>query len=61
MRTATGFSPRVSSGNTLFTLLGFMGVYALLTILFLFLVYREIEHGPEPEESSRQPLAVAAD
>jgi len=61
MRTATGFSPRVSSGNTLFTLLGFMGLYALLTILFLFLVYREIEHGPEPEESNRQPLAVAAD
>jgi cytochrome d ubiquinol oxidase subunit I len=61
MRTATGFSPRVSGGNTLFTLLGFMGMYALLTILFLFLVYREIEHGPEPAESNRQPLAVAAD
>jgi hypothetical protein len=24
-----------------------MGIYALLAILFLFLFYREIEHGPE--------------
>ncbi len=49
MRTAQGFSSRVSSGNTLFTLLGFMGLYMLLGILFLFLVHREIEHGPERE------------
>ncbi len=47
MRTAAGPSPRVSAGNGLFTLLGFMGMYALLSILFLFLIYREIEHGPE--------------
>ena len=49
MRTATGFSPHVSAGNTLFTLIGFMGIYTVLAILFLFLVYREIEHGPEHE------------
>jgi cytochrome d ubiquinol oxidase subunit I len=48
MRTADGFSSRVSSGNTLFTLLGFMGMYGLLAILFLFLMRREFEHGPEP-------------
>jgi cytochrome d ubiquinol oxidase subunit I len=47
MRTATGISPRVSGGNVLFTLIGFTGIYALLSILFLFLMYREIEHGPE--------------
>jgi cytochrome d ubiquinol oxidase subunit I len=47
MRTANGVSPRVSSGNALFTLIGFMGMYAVLAILFLFLVYREIEHGSE--------------
>jgi cytochrome bd ubiquinol oxidase subunit I len=49
MRTAVGFSPRVSAGNGLFTLLGFMGMYFLLGILFLFLVLREIEQGPHPE------------
>ena len=48
MRTAAGVSPRVSAANGLFTLLGFMGLYLVLGILFLFLVRREIEHGPEP-------------
>ena len=49
MRTAEGASPRVVAGNGLFTLLGFMGMYTVLSILLLFLIYREIEHGPEPE------------
>ncbi len=47
MRTSEGTSPYVSAGNGLFTLLGFMGLYTLLGILFLFMVHREIEHGPE--------------
>jgi cytochrome d ubiquinol oxidase subunit I len=47
MRTMDGASPRVSSGNGLFTLLGFMGLYMVLGILFLFLVAREVAHGPE--------------
>ena len=47
MRTAAGLSPHVSSGNGLFTLLGFMGLYMVLGILFLVLVWHEIDHGPE--------------
>ena len=47
MRTDQGYSTMVSAGNGLFTLLGFMGMYTVLSILFLFLVYREIDHGPE--------------
>lgn len=46
MRTSAGISPLVSAGNVWFTLLGFLGLYTILGILFLFLVYREIEHGP---------------
>ncbi len=30
MRTAAGFSPHVSPGNALFTLIGFMGIYTVL-------------------------------
>ncbi|HTA70864.1 MAG TPA: cytochrome ubiquinol oxidase subunit I [Bryobacteraceae bacterium] len=52
MRTGQGFSSRVSAGNTLFTLLGFMGLYMVLGILFLFLVHREIDHGPAPEPAA---------
>ncbi|HTZ96798.1 MAG TPA: cytochrome ubiquinol oxidase subunit I [Terriglobales bacterium] len=46
MRTADGYSKTVSAGNGMFTLLGFMGMYMVLGILFLFLVRREIELGP---------------
>ena len=49
MRTVDGYSKTVSAGNGLFTLLGFMGMYTVLGILFLFLVRREIERGPEAE------------
>jgi cytochrome bd ubiquinol oxidase subunit I len=52
MRTADGISPRVSASNGLFTLLGFMGLYLVLGILFLFLVHREIEQGPAAEPAS---------
>jgi cytochrome bd ubiquinol oxidase subunit I len=47
MRTANGASPRVGAGNVWFTLIGFMGMYGVLAILWLFLVWREIEIGPE--------------
>jgi cytochrome d ubiquinol oxidase subunit I len=47
-RISDGVSANVSAGSVLFTLIGFMGMYALLSMLFLFLMSREIEHGPEP-------------
>jgi cytochrome d ubiquinol oxidase subunit I len=50
MRTSEGVSPQVSSGNAWFTLIGFLGMYTVLSILFLFLVYRVIERGPEEAE-----------
>jgi cytochrome d ubiquinol oxidase subunit I len=55
MRTSEGFSDTVSASNGLFTLLGFMGLYTLLGLLFTVLVYREIANGPDP----KAPAAVA--
>ncbi len=52
MLTADGYSKQVSAGNGMFTLLGFMGMYTVLGILFLFLVRREIEHGPIADRAS---------
>ena len=46
MLTRDGYSKTVSAGNGTFTLLGFLGMYTVLGILFLFLVRREIEAGP---------------
>jgi cytochrome d ubiquinol oxidase subunit I len=40
----------VAAGNAWFTLIGFMGMYTVLAILWLFLIYREIEEGPGPDE-----------
>jgi cytochrome d ubiquinol oxidase subunit I len=51
LRTARGVSTQVSAGNALFTLLGFLGIYGVLSILFLFLIYEQIARGPEPEAS----------
>ena len=56
MRTSDGSSELVSAGNTLFTLLGFMGMYGLLSLLFFFVTHREIDRGPAPE-----PVAGNAD
>ena len=53
MRTADGYSKMVSAGNGMFTLLGSLGMYTVLGILFLFLVRREIEHGPGGEAVSQ--------
>jgi hypothetical protein len=39
-----------------------MGMYTVLSILVLFLVYRELEHGPEPvvvEGNKLKPLVEA--
>jgi cytochrome bd-type quinol oxidase subunit 1 len=36
----------ISSGNALFSLLGFLGMYAVLSILWVVLVYQFIHTGP---------------
>lgn len=45
-RTAEGLSPLVQSGNALFTLLGFLGLYLGLGLLFVMLFIELIRRGP---------------
>ena len=45
-RTKDGSSHLVHSGQTVFTSLGFAGLFVVLGFLFLFLILREIGHGP---------------
>ena len=52
IRTSDGYSKNVSAGNTLFTLLGFMGMYTVLSILFIILVYRTVGEGPSTGRSA---------
>jgi cytochrome d ubiquinol oxidase subunit I len=60
MRTSEGYSKYVSAGNSLFTLLGFMGIYSLLSVLWIVLVYRIIESGPIAIEQHSDPKAITA-
>jgi cytochrome d ubiquinol oxidase subunit I len=45
-RTPNGTSPLVSGGNAAFTSLGFMGMYLVLGVLFLYMVMKELGKGP---------------
>ena len=47
LRTSAASSPSVHTGTVVFTLIGFCGLYLLLGLFFLFLIGREIAHGPE--------------
>ena len=47
LKTSEGISENVSSGNTLFTLLGFVGLYLILGFIMLVLVGKIIHKGPE--------------
>src|SRR5260370_3396053 len=58
-RTTQGSSPRVNAGNVWFTLIGFMGWYSVLAILWLVLTWRGIELGPE--HTAHLPEAGKAD
>jgi cytochrome d ubiquinol oxidase subunit I len=46
-RTATADSTNVTPAMTYFTLLGFMGLYLVVGLLYLMLFYRIIEQGPD--------------
>ncbi len=46
LRTSDGYSTNVSTGNVLFSLLGWMGMYVVLSLLYFFLMTRTINAGP---------------
>ncbi len=48
MRTHAGASPSINQGNVVFSTLGFMGLYLVVGLLFLYLVARELARGPLP-------------
>jgi cytochrome bd ubiquinol oxidase subunit I len=57
IRTSAGSSTHVSAGNSLFTLLGFLGLYSLLSILWIILVYTHIQSGPTTQLHAEVTLA----
>jgi cytochrome d ubiquinol oxidase subunit I len=56
-RSADATSQNVTAGMTFFTLFGFMGLYALVGLLYLLLVLRIVQAGPEPGGMHEPPAA----
>jgi cytochrome bd ubiquinol oxidase subunit I len=62
-RTSEGYSKVVNNGSATFTLIGFIGLYFVLGLVFLYLVAREIGRGPDEHdlhESAATSELVAA-
>lgn len=57
MKTAEGVSPTVAAGEAIFTIIGFLGMYFLLGVLFLYLILREIGIGPRGSQDSSESAA----
>jgi cytochrome d ubiquinol oxidase subunit I len=60
IRTSEGYSTHVSAGNALFTLLGFLGMYSVLSILWIVIVYRFIRTGPAATAVEPEPATLTA-
>jgi len=58
LRTSDATSPNVTAGMTYFTLLGFMGLYALVGLLYIFVFIRIVDRGPDAEPAEH-PVAGA--
>jgi cytochrome d ubiquinol oxidase subunit I len=54
LRTRDGYSANVSPGNALFSLLGFMGLYALLALLYFFVLTKILARGPQIDDGAGQ-------
>lgn len=59
LRTSQGASSHVSASNSLFTLLGFLGIYCVLSLLWIILVYNHVQSGIPVGERDQQ-LTITA-
>jgi len=58
IRTAAGSSTHIGAGTSLFTLLGFLGMYTVISILWIVLVYNFIQKGPEAPAHDAPALTI---
>lgn len=54
MRTSQGLSAVVSAQHVLWSLIMFTVIYSLLFAVFIFLLTRKIQHGPDDEEAGEE-------
>lgn len=59
-RTVHASSPLITGGSVAFSVLGFMGIFLVMGVLFLYLVWKQIAHGPTAEVQGQKGLDEAA-
>jgi cytochrome d ubiquinol oxidase subunit I len=59
IRTSQGYSSHVNASNSLFSLLGFLGMYSVLSLLWIILLYNHVQFGPTAEKSDRVSAVTA--
>ena len=60
IRTSEGYSPHIGAGTSLFSLIGFLGMYSVLSILWIVLVYNFIQTGPKAPHQATTDHGVTA-
>jgi cytochrome d ubiquinol oxidase subunit I len=60
IRTSEGYSTHIGVGTSLFTLLGFLGMYSALSILWIVLVYNFIQAGPNARHAEISGQSITA-
>jgi cytochrome d ubiquinol oxidase subunit I len=60
IRTSEGSSRHVGAGTSLFSLLGFLGMYTVLSILWIVLLYDFIQKGPSPLSNNSHEESITA-
>ncbi len=58
LKTSDALSKEVSANEIVFSLILFSIVYALLLVLFLYMLNRKIQHGPEMEEDADEETDI---
>jgi cytochrome d ubiquinol oxidase subunit I len=62
MTVAQGMSPTLTSEQVMLSLVTFCILYIILCVLFLYLLFEKIKHGPEPlAEVETAPVATLPD
>ena len=57
LRTSDAFSQAVSANQIWFSLIMFFFIYALLFVLFIYILNKKIQHGPYDEKNTEnRPL-----
>ena len=59
MRTSQGYSSHANASNGLFSLLGFLGMYSVLSLLWIILVYHHVQSGPTAPKTDRAFTVIA--